>query len=195
VAGGGRSSLGALERVRAEEGRFGATFFAIAAALFSLYYFPYGTRDGFSARCFSAWLRVYTDVTAAALSMFDHDVSASGNSVMGRSFSMQIVKSCDAMEANILFVSAMLAFPAPWRRKTAALGFGLVALVAMNVLRLCSLFWIGSTFRAGFDFVHYDAWPLLLVVFAAADFLVCARWARAATRFRAPAAPNAVCSS
>jgi exosortase/archaeosortase family protein len=166
--------------VRSEEAyvrtRFSVTFFTIALVLLALYYFPYKGDDGLATRFFAQWLRSYTHVTGAVVSIFDRSVCASGNSVVGHSFSMQIVKSCDAMEVNILFLSAMMAVPAPWPRKIVALGLGLLALVAVNILRLCSLFWIGSSFRAGFSFAHYDAWPLLLIAFAAADFLICARW-------------------
>jgi exosortase/archaeosortase family protein len=91
---------------------------------------------------------------------------------------MQIVKSCDAMEANILFAAALLAIAAPWLRKAAALVVGLAALVAVNLVRLVLLYWTGVYASSAFEFLHYDVWPLLMIVFATFDFLLCARWAR-----------------
>jgi exosortase/archaeosortase family protein len=154
---------------------FALTFALISGVLFSLYYFPRSASDTLE-RWTYAYLRVYARVVSFAIAIFDPHVMVSGNTVAGR-FSMQIVKSCDAMEANILFTAAVLAMSAPWRRKGVALAVGLAALAAFNVLRLFVLYWVGVLFFSAFDFMHYDLWPLLMVSFATVDFLVCMRWA------------------
>jgi exosortase/archaeosortase family protein len=158
--------------------RFALTFTAIAAALFCLYFFPYAENGG-SEAWLSAYLERYTHFVAAVLRVVEPGISVTHTQIQGR-FSMTIVRSCDAMEANILFGAAVLALPGAWWRKAVALPVGLFALVAFNVLRLCSLYYIGVYFPSHFEFAHLDLWPLLIIGFAAADFMVCASWLRRA---------------
>jgi exosortase/archaeosortase family protein len=167
-----------------ERRRFAILFTLLAGWLLGFYYFPRG--EGSAVEHFTGeYLRGYTHVLRLVLLPFDPGISARGNLVTGR-FSMQIVKSCDAMEANILFAAAVLAIAAPWVRKAVALVVGLAALVAVNLVRLVFLYWTGVYASAAFEFLHYDVWPLLMIVFATFDFLLCARWAQSAAR---PARP------
>jgi exosortase/archaeosortase family protein len=161
----------------------GAT--AIAGVLFGLYCFPYD-RVGGSERWFTMYLEAYAHAVGSLLRLFEPNIVVSGATIQGR-FAMSIVKSCDAMEANILFCAATLAFPGRlWRRAVATL-VGLAALVAFNVVRLCCLYYVGENFRSAFDVAHMEVWPLLMVAFAVVDFVVCSRWLReSGSNFVAP---------
>jgi len=161
---------------RDDRARFSVAFTIIAGSLLSAYYFPRGSDSAIESWT-AEYLRLYTHAVAAPIALFEPHVSAHGNLISGR-FSMQIVKSCDAMEANILFASALLAVSAPWVRKGVALVVGLAVLVAFNVVRLFVLYWVGVFAFSAFEFLHYDLWPLLMIAFAAVDFVVCVRWAR-----------------
>jgi exosortase/archaeosortase family protein len=159
---------------RTPEARFVAVFVVVAGALFGAYYFPY-SQHGIAERWMAEWLRAYAHGVGGLLWLFDARVFAHGNVVDGP-FPMAIVKSCDAMEANILFIAAVLALPGPWLRKGIAIVAGLGALVAINLVRLCTLYCVGLLAHGAFDFAHYDLWPLLIIAFATVDFVVCARW-------------------
>ena len=63
------------------------------------------------------------------------------------------------METNLLFVSAIVALPAPWRRKFVALGAGVAILAAVNLTRICSLYYVGLYAPAAFDAIHLEVWP------------------------------------
>jgi exosortase/archaeosortase family protein len=154
--------------------RFALTFAAIATGLFALYYFPY-QENGLSERWASAHLEQYARMTGSVLSLIEPEVVVSHNEIVGR-FRMSIVKSCDAMEANMLFVAAVLALPFGAWRKLAALLAGLAALVALNIARLCSLYYVGVYLPAQFEWMHIDVWPLLIIGFTALDFYLCMRW-------------------
>jgi exosortase/archaeosortase family protein len=158
-----------------ERTRFALAFAAIAGCLLILYYLPRHDNDRVE-RWMAEYLRLYARLVGFVVRIFDPNVTVYGNTVAGR-FSMQIVKSCDAMEANILFASAILAFPVPWRRKAAALGGGLAALVTLNLFRLVTLYFVGIFAGSAFESMHRDVWPLLMVAFAAVDFCVCIRLA------------------
>jgi exosortase/archaeosortase family protein len=94
---------------------------------------------------------------------------------MGR-FSLEIAKNCDAAEANILLAAALLAFPARLSRRLLALAIGVGLLAAMNVVRIFSLYFVGLHAKRWFEFAHLELWPLILIGFAAFEFLLLARW-------------------
>ena len=163
-----------------ERRRFAVVFSAVAGCLLAFYYFPRTGADAVE-RWTGEYLRVYTQLASWPIALFDTGVAVHGNLIAGR-FSMEIVKSCDAMEANILFTAAVLAFAAPWPRKIASLVVGLAVLAAVNVLRLFTLYWAGVFIPWAFEFMHIDLWPLLIIAFAAVDFHLCVRWMRKADR-------------
>jgi len=153
--------------------RFAVTYVLIAGALFSIYGFPF---ELFGARTdwLTPYLEAYARLAGGALQLFDHQVSVSGSRIDGR-FALQIVRNCDAIEINILFASAVLAFPASWRQKGFVLLRGLAILVAANVLRIMCLYYIGVYSAGWFAVAHEEVLPLLLVAITAVLFLLSIR--------------------
>lgn len=165
--------------------RFAVGYLISALVLFSIYGFPF---ELFGARhdWLSGYLEMYAHLAGAALRCFEPGILITGNRIDGR-FSLQIVRNCDAIEVNILFVSAILAFPAPWRRRLIALFGGLVPLVLLNILRICLLYFIGVYRQAWFAVAHEEILPLVLIACTALIFLA---WAR----YLAPVANGAAAS-
>jgi exosortase/archaeosortase family protein len=153
--------------------RFAVTYAIIAAVLFSIYGFPFelfGARTDWLAH----YLEAYARLAGGVLHLFDPRVTVSGSRIDGR-FALQIVRNCDAIEINILFASAVLAFPAPLLRRGVELLRGLVILVAVNVLRIVCLYYIGAYSPSWFVVAHEEIMPLLLVVITAVLFLMSIR--------------------
>jgi exosortase/archaeosortase family protein len=66
-----------------------------------------------------------------------------------------------------IFVAGVLAYPASWRHRFAGVALGGLAIFAVNLVRVVSLFYIGSAWRAAFDTAHFLVWQsaiILLVV-------------------------------
>jgi exosortase/archaeosortase family protein len=154
--------------------RFAPTFAAIALALFSIYCYPYA-EEGPVARGFARYLSAYAHAAGAILALVDSSVHVTGTQIVGR-FSLEIVKNCDAIEVNIIFASAILALPFRLANRLRALAAGITLLVLANILRICSLYFIGVYRPAAFEFFHLEFWPLLLVAFTALNFLLWANW-------------------
>lgn len=154
--------------------RFAVTYVVLAAVLFSIYGFPF---ELFGARSdwLTPYLAAYARLAGGVLHCFDPSVVVSGTRIDGR-FSLQIVRNCDAIEINILFACAVLAFPSPLARKLLVLAGGLAALVAANVLRICLLYFIGASAPAWFRVAHEELLPLVLVIAATCLFLTGARY-------------------
>jgi exosortase/archaeosortase family protein len=155
--------------------RFAAGFVLVAGVLFTVYTLP-TDQGGISESVFSAYLGWYARLTGHVLALFDPAVSVHGQDVVGR-YSLRIVRNCDAMEANILFASAVLAFPGAWKKRLAGVVLGIPLLVAVNVLRICSLYYVGIHWPSAFEVFHLEVWPLILIACGVAAFLIWAVWA------------------
>ncbi|PWB80191.1 MAG: exosortase H [Candidatus Methylomirabilota bacterium] len=81
-------------------------------------------------------------------------------------FAVAIQNNCNAIYETALFASAVLAYPATWRQRLSGVLLGGVILYAVNVLRVLSLIYVGSHFRAYFDAAHVYIWQSLFIVFA-----------------------------
>jgi exosortase/archaeosortase family protein len=168
--------------------RFVLRFAAIAFALFAVYCFPYELL-GVKGDWLEGYLALYARLAGFVLHLVDAGVTVVGRTIYGR-FSLEIIRSCDAIEVNILFASAVLAYPGSPARKALALSLGLSALVLVNLLRITSLYYVGLCCVTWFETVHLELWPLGMVAAAALSFVLCARWlgSEAETKLGAPAA-------
>jgi exosortase/archaeosortase family protein len=158
--------------------RFALMFVLTAAVLFSVYAFPY-QEAGLSEGAFETYLGWYARAAAWLLGFFDPQVHVAGTLIAGR-FPLQIVKNCDAIEINVLFTAAVVAFPAHAGRRWLGLLVGLPLLIALNLARICSLYYIGVHMPERFELFHMELWPLVLVGCTALIFFVYTRWAHAA---------------
>jgi exosortase H (IPTLxxWG-CTERM-specific) len=114
-------------------------------------------------------------ISHAILNMFGFDAVLNKTQISSRDFSIVVRRGCDAVEPAALFVSAVLAFPAPWKKKAVGIVAGSLVLLAVNILRIVSLFWIGIVARPLFAKIHLEIWPLLFIL---AAFALCAAWIR-----------------
>jgi exosortase H (IPTLxxWG-CTERM-specific) len=126
-------------------------------------------------------------VCVAIVGVFDSHAIAYGKILQSTrtDFAISIERGCNGVEAVIILVSAMLAFPAPWKNKLIGIGAGFVAIQAVNLIRIISLFYLGQWNRVWFDWFHLYLWQALIVLDALVVFLIWLRYlpqpARAAT--------------
>ena len=79
-------------------------------------------------------------------------------------FAVAIEAGCNGVEASIVLVAAMLAFPAPWKRKLLGLAVGVVAVQGLNIVRVISLFYLGQWRLDVFEFAHLYVWQALIML-------------------------------
>jgi exosortase/archaeosortase family protein len=139
--------------------RFAVRFAALAAALLALYYFPHGGRVQAAV---DAYLGLYARATGAALRLVEPGVRVIDRTIVGRA-SLQIVKTCDAMDVTIVLIAAIVAGTAPWRRKVLGILAGVVTIVFFNIIRLCTLYFVAHDAWSSYDFIHLELWPVLLL--------------------------------
>jgi exosortase/archaeosortase family protein len=157
--------------------RFAAIFALVGGGLLTLYSFPYA-QNGVREDWFHGYLRAYARLAGLVLRLFDPAVHVVGTDIVGRT-SLTVAKNCDAMDVSLLYVGAVVAFPARWSRRLAGIAAGVAALTIVNVLRIASLYFVVLRWPSAFDAVHAEVWPLAIVALAATAFLVWSRWAQA----------------
>ena len=127
-------------------------------------------------------------VSAVLLSAIGEKVSVAGTEIRSGAFAVNIENGCNGVEAALLFGSALLAFPAPWPRRVLGLILGFLAIQALNLVRVVSLFWIGAHRPALFSSSHTVIWQSVVVLFSVLLFLF---WASREQRMQAAAAAGA----
>ena len=115
-------------------------------------------------------------VSGVILNAMGEKVSVAGTEIRSGRFAVEIENGCNGVEAALLFVSAVLAFPAPWRRRLAGLAAGFAAIQVLNFVRVVSLFWIGSHRPALFSSSHTVLWQSAVVLASVLLFLAWASW-------------------
>ncbi len=113
--------------------------------------------------------------SALALNLFGEHARVAGQVLTSSRFSVTIFNGCNGLEAILIFVSGVVAFPAPWRRKLLGVLLGFVAIQVFNVIRVVSLFYIGVFEPAWFNVSHVFIWQSLVIVFGVVLWLV---WVR-----------------
>lgn len=119
-------------------------------------------------------------VSGVALNLLGQDVERQGTVLRSPRFAVNIENGCNGIETMIIFLSAVLAFPSRWRARLAGLALGLVAIQAINLVRVVALFLTGAYLPSLFDTSHTVIWQTLVILSGVLLWLV---WA---SRFAAP---------
>lgn len=105
-------------------------------------------------------------VSAVVLQTFDGTVQAHGivlsNSETGAAVSIQ--PGCNGVEAMIVVLAAIAATPAGWKQKFIGLALGFLAIQALNVVRIISLFYLLQWNPVWFEWAHLYLWQALIML-------------------------------
>lgn len=135
------------------------------------------------------WTALLARWSTAILTPFDADVMSHGRVLQSRSsgFGISIESGCNGVEAALILIAAMIAFPAPWKLKLTGIAVGLAAVQAANLLRVVSLYYLGQWNLAVFEFAHLYLWQALIMLDVLVVWLL---WIRVvARRSMVPHAP------
>ena len=110
------------------------------------------------------WTATLARISAGLLQTFDPDVHAYGVVIQSlkNGFGVSIQPGCNGVEACLILIAAMLAFPAPWKYKLA--GIGIAAVQGVNIVRVISLFYLGQWNMKVFEFAHLYLWQALIML-------------------------------
>ncbi|HKH48345.1 MAG TPA: exosortase H [Thermoanaerobaculia bacterium] len=120
-------------------------------------------------------------VSGAVLDLLGQNVTMQGTIIRNSRFAVNIRNGCNGVEAMLIFLAAVLAFPASWRSRLLGLGLGILAIQVVNLIRVVALFLTGIYFPRLFDASHTVIWQTLVIL---SGVLLWIFWAN---RFAAPA--------
>lgn len=124
---------------------------------------------------FTGWL---ADISAALIIPFDEHVRASGRIISHTQtgFAVSIEAGCNGVEAAIVLIAGVLAFPATPKRKAVAITLGFLAIQVMNIARIISLFYLGQWNLDVFTWTHLYLWPVLIMLDVLVVFMLYLRY-------------------
>lgn len=161
--------------------RFFLVFVAILGALFVFELVPVG-----QSLVVTPWTSTLATLSYELIAPFDPNVIAHGkvirNPISGQGISIEA--GCNGIEACIVLIAAMLAFPSPWRHKLLGLVLGILAVQGVNVLRVISLFYLQQWRADIFEFAHLYLWQALIMLDVLVVWLI---WIRAMPEARTAA--------
>lgn len=152
--------------------RFVLTF-AVLSAVFNIFFFAKFAQT----EMFRSYLQASAGVAAALLRTFATEAVAADGGIGGSGFQMRVAVGCDALQPVALFCCAVLATPIGVRRKMAGLIAGVAALLALNILRIVTLFLIGVHVPRFFEVFHVDIWQAAFIALALVSWVSWAVWA------------------
>jgi len=184
-----RARGAATDRYNAGMIRFFVLFVALLALLFGLELTPLA-----QAWFVVPWTNALAGISSSLVTLFDGNVVATGKVIRSTSnnFAVSIEAGCNGVEATLVLIAAMLAFPAPWQHRVLGIVLGVLAVQLLNVLRVISLFYLGQWNRQVFEWAHLYVWQALIMLDVLVVWLI---WVRRVPRVddsRAPPGPTAV---
>lgn len=113
-------------------------------------------------------------ISAWLVKLFDSSVISQGIVIrnMDNGFAVAIQAGCNGVEATIVLIAAMVAFPSPWRWKLIGISVGFLAIQFMNLLRIITLFYLGQWNQTAFEWAHLYIWQALIMLDVLLVFLI-----------------------
>ena len=141
--------------------RFFVLFVVLQAVLFAAELTPWA-QEYFVV----PWTNTLAAVSARIVTFFDPGVVATGKVLQSTAngFAVSIEAGCNGVEATIVLLAAIFAFPAPWKHRFLGLAAGIVAVQGLNVIRVISLFYLGQWNFDVFEWAHLYVWQALIML-------------------------------
>ena len=99
-------------------------------------------------------------------------VTATKDRLQVPGLTLVVRRGCDGVEAWLLLVTALAAFPMPWRGRLRNMAYGTLLIYGLNLARIVTLFQLARTQPQWFDLAHGLVWQSIMVLAAAGFVLV-----------------------
>ena len=141
--------------------RFVMTFLLILIALFTL-----EMLNPVQEHVITPFTSLLAHLSAVLILPFDNSVIAYGKVLQFKDsgFAVSIEAGCNGVEATIVLIAAICAFPASWRARLIAIGLGFLAIQVINIVHIISLFYLGNWNLEYFSWIHLYLWPALIML-------------------------------
>ena len=123
------------------------------------------------------------------IELFDQGVQSAGKVIrdLDSGFAISIEPGCNGVEALIILFAAIFAFPSSLKHKLIGFAIGFVAIQALNMVRIISLFYLGQWNMVWFEWFHLYLWQALIILDALVVWLI---WLRMLPPARGSSGPG-----
>jgi len=121
---------------------------------------------------------VLASISTALILPFDDNVIAQGRVLRDAAsgFAVSIESGCNGVEAAIVLIAGVAAFPATLKQKGMAVVAGFLFVQALNIVRIISLFYLGQWNYSVFEWFHLYLWPVLIMLDVLVVFAIYLNW-------------------
>ncbi len=153
--------------------RFVITFAVVLVVLFSL-----ELLNPVQEHLIVPFTTMLAKISAFLIAPFDDGVIAYGKVLQFKDtgFAVSIEAGCNGVEATIVLIAAVVAYPASWKARVFAIVLGFLAIQVLNIARIISLFYLGDWDIDIFSWVHLYLWPSLIMLDVLVVFIVYLRY-------------------
>jgi exosortase H (IPTLxxWG-CTERM-specific) len=106
------------------------------------------------------------------LNVLGQDVTVKGTVVSSSRFGVNINNGCNGVEAMLILLASIVAFPASLKARVTGLLLGALAVQVLNAVRIVSLYLLGAYHPRLFDLFHTAVWQIVIIMAAIGFFLV-----------------------
>ncbi|MGH2360913.1 MAG: exosortase H [bacterium] len=112
------------------------------------------------------WTQQLAAISGAVASWIDPRTLTRGAAILNPAtgIGIEVVAGCNGVEAMLILIAAIVAFPAPALHKLIGVTGGVVAIQALNLVRVVSLYFLGQWSMAAFEFAHLYLWQALILL-------------------------------
>lgn len=118
---------------------------------------------------FTAAIAVWS---GALLNAIGETVTVTGTVISSPRFGVNINNGCNGVEAMLILLASIVAFPATIRARAAGLFLGAIAVQILNAIRIVTLYLLGAYQPRLFDVFHTAVWQIAIILAAIVFFLV-----------------------
>jgi exosortase H (IPTLxxWG-CTERM-specific) len=111
-------------------------------------------------------------VSGALLKGIGQPVETNGTVIRSSRFGVNINNGCNGVEAMLILLASIVAFPATLRARLTGLLLGALAVQALNAVRIVTLYLLGAYQPRLFDMFHTAIWQIVIILAAIAFFLM-----------------------
>lgn len=111
-------------------------------------------------------------VSGAILRGIGQPVTTTGTVIQSARFGVNINNGCNGVEAMLILLASIVAFPATLKARAAGLFLGAIAVQLLNAVRIVTLYLLGAYQPRLFDMFHTAVWQILIILSAIAFFLI-----------------------
>lgn len=115
-------------------------------------------------RQLKGFMAITASICGGILNLFFADVSVAGRYLSFQGFSVEIIEECTGIFEMLIFLAALISYPASWRSKLIGFLLGIPTLYAFNVIRIAVLAIVGAHYYKLFDFMHLYFWQATLIL-------------------------------